>query len=446
MPSPTVKNTKRRKIIAGVVVLLIAAGAGVYFGYFRKKEGPVEVQTEKVVRRDITELVVANGRVQPVVQVVIQPEVSGEIIDLPVKEGQDVKKGDVLVRIKPDNYQAARNSSEANYKSALAGMNLAQANLEKARLEFKRIEQLFKDKLVSDSQYLEGKTTMDVAAASHETSTHQVAQAKAMLARADDDLAKTTIKAPIDGTVTNLRSQQGERVVGTAMMAGTEIMTVAKLDQIEARVDIGEIDVVLIQVGQKARMEVEAFRDRKFNGVVTEIANAAKGTTGAMQSGGGMGSQNQEATKFQVKILLQEKEQFRPGMSVSAEIETRARTNVLAVPIMSVTTRAPQEPEKPAGQREEAKTGLQAKIQKKDEVPKAKEIVFLADGDVAKSAEVKIGIMDDNYIEVIEGVKEGQEVVSGGYAAISRQLEDGKKIKRGDPEADKKKKNGNKTT
>lgn len=444
MSSPSQKNKKKRRIFLwGIFFLLIAGGCGWYFG-FRKKDGPVVVQTEKVIRKDITEVVVANGRIQPVVQVMIQPEVSGEITDLPVKEGQNVTKGQVLVRIKPDNYLAARNSSEANYKSVTANMSLAKANLEKARLEFARIEKLFADQLVSDSQFLEARTSLDVAAASHETSTHQVAQAKAMLDRAEDDLAKTTIKAPIDGTVTKLRSQQGERVVGTAMMAGTEIMTIARLDEMEARVDIGEIDVVLIQVGQKAKLEVEAFRDRKFTGIVTEIANAAKGAASST-SQSQMSGQSQEATKFEVKILIQEKEPFRPGMSVSTEIETRSRTNVLAVPIMAVTTRAPKKPEPKPEEKTEAQSTLHVRNPKKEEAPKANEIVFLAEGDVAKSAVVKTGILDDTYIEITEGLKEGQEIVAGGYAAISRQLEDGKKIKRGDPDA-KKKKNGEKTT
>jgi HlyD family secretion protein len=432
--APGNKKKRGRILLAGAIILLIGS-VGAFLG-FRKRETPIAVQMDKVVRRDITEVVIANGRIQPVVQVVINPEVSGEITDLPVKEGQFVKKGDLLVRIKPDNYIAQRNSSEANHKSALAGVSLAKANLEKARLEYQRFDELYRTKLVSDSQYLEAKTLLDVAEATHESSLHQCEQAKATLARAEDDLSKTTITAPIDGTVTKLRSQQGERVVGTAMMAGTEIMTVANLSNMEARVDIGEIDIVLIQLGQKTRLEVEAFRDKKFNGVVTEIANAARGPANSQQQQGGGGGQQQEATKFEVKILITEKEQFRPGMSVTAEIETRSKSNVVAVPIMAVTTRMKKEEGKKEAPKEQASTPV--KGQKKEEPKKSNEVVFLVNGETAKTAIVKTGISDDTFIEISEGLTEGQEIVSGGYAAVSRQLEDGKKIKKEDPNAKKK--------
>jgi HlyD family secretion protein len=395
----------------------------------------VTVQTEKVARRNITEIVVANGKIQPVLQVVINPEVSGEIIELPVKEGQDVKKGDLLVRIKPDNYRAIRNSSEANYRSALASKTLAEANLAKATAEFKRTEQLFRDKFVSDSQYIEAKTGYEVGKATVESSSHQADQAKASLAKADDDLAKTTIFAPIDGTITKLKSQVGERVVGTAMMAGTEIMTVSDLNEMEARVDIGEIDVILISVGQKAKLDVDAFRDREFHGIVTEIANAAKGLSSGNSSSSSSSSSSgssQEATKFEVKIRIQEKEIFRPGMSVTSEIETRYRTNVLCVPIQSVTTRVPKkDKEKKEKAAEEKSPSVEAK--RKNDSNKPSEIVFALGSEFVKVKPVKRGISDDSYVEIIEGLEEGQEVVSGSYKAINRELEDGRKIKKGDP-------------
>ena len=420
------RTQKRRRIFFSIFALLLVGAIGAFFA-FKRRDTAIAVQIDKVVRRDITEIVVANGRIQPVVQVVINPEVSGEIIDLPVKEGDCVKAGDVLVRIKPDNYIAQRNSAEAHYKSSLAGQALAKANLEKARLEFARFEELFNNKLISDSQFLEAKTSLDVANAQFDNSTHQCAQAKATLARAEDDLSKTTIVAPIAGTVTKLRSQRGERVVGTAMMAGTEIMTIADLNEMEARVDIGEIDVVLIKLGQKARLEVEAFRDRKFSGLVTEIANAAKGSASSQQQ---MSSQQQEATKFEVKILIAEKESFRPGMSVTAEIETRSRTNVLAVPIMAVTTRTAKKESKAEKKEEAGPTALPVRERKKDEPPRPDEIVFLLNGETAKSTVVKTGISDDSHIEITEGLTEGQKIISGGYAAVSRLLEDGKKVKR----------------
>lgn len=338
------KGRRRRYLILAGILLLAGGGVGGWW-WKKKQDVPIAVQTEKVTRRNITELVVANGKIQPVVQVVINPEVSGEIIELPVKEGYPVKKGDLLVKIKPDNYLAARNSAQASYHSGLASKNLAVANLNKAELELKRVQSLFNDKLVSDSQLLEAQTTFDVMKASHETSTHQAEQAKAALARAEDDLAKTTIVSPMDGIVTKLRSQRGERVVGTALMAGTEIMTIADLEEMEARVDIGEMDILLIATGQVARLEVDAFREKKFSGVVTEIANSSK-SIGPSSSSSSSSPSQQEATKFEVKIRVKEKELFRPGMSVTAEVETRYRTNVLTVPIQSVTTRVPKKKEK----------------------------------------------------------------------------------------------------
>ena len=301
------RKSRRRWMLGLGIVLALAAGTGAY--YQRKREKPITIQTEKVARRNLTEIVVANGKIQPVLAVKISPEVSGEIIELPVKEGQFVKKGDLLLRIKPDTYLANKRSGEAAYQSAVASKALADANLRQAEAELKRNEELLRDKLISESAFLEFKTTCDVARASDESAGHQVNVARAALARAEEELAKTTIVAPISGTVTKLMSQLGERVVGTAMMSGTEIMTVADLDEMEARVDIGEIDVVLIALKQKARLEVDAFRDRKFSGCVTEIANSSRtplpGQMGG--GGGGGGQQGQEATKFEVKIRIQEK-------------------------------------------------------------------------------------------------------------------------------------------
>src|ERR1043166_5759542 len=217
------RSKTRRKIFIFSAIAVVLAGLTL-LAIFRKRDATIPVQTEKVSRRNITEIVVANGKIQPVLQVVINPEVSGEIVELPVKEGQDVKKGDLLVKIKPDNYTASRNSAKANYQSGIASQNLAQANLKKAEIEFKRAERLFKDQLVSDSQFLEVKTLLEVMQATYETSCHQTEQAKAALAKAEDDLSKTTIYSPLDGTVTKLKCQAGERVVGTALMAGTEIM------------------------------------------------------------------------------------------------------------------------------------------------------------------------------------------------------------------------------
>lgn len=410
-------GSRKTRWIILLLLLLAAGGGGAYWKFRSTETKPITVQTDKVTRRSLTETVIANGKIQPIVQVVISPEVSGEIIELPVKDGQAVKKGDLLVRIKPDNYVALRNSADASLKSSLASGNLARANRDKAELEFQRFKELFQNKLVSDSQFLEAKTALDVTAAQLESSTHQASMARASLAKAEDDLAKTTIYSPAAGTVTKLKSQLGERVLGTSMMAGTEIMTIANLDDMEARVDVGEIDVVLIKVGQKAKLEVDAFRDRKFSGIVTEIANAARNAAA--------GAAQQDATRFEVKIHVEEKESFRPGMSVTAEIETRYRTNVLTVPIQCVTTRLPKS---------SATNSVPEK--KKGDFSKPIEVVFIADADKVKMIPVKRGVSDDSHVEILDSLTEGQTVISGGYKAINRELEDGKLVKVGAVGAD----------
>lgn len=452
------KSTKRRKIIIFSAIGLTLAGLGA-FAALRKREVVITIQTEKVTRRNLTELVTANGKIQPVVQVKISPEVSGEIIELPVKEGQCVSKGDLILKIKPDFYVANRNQAEAGYKSSLASKDTAEARLRQEQAEFKRVEGLFLTKLVSESAYDQARASYDVAKAQLTNACHQVSMSQANLASAQENLDKTTVVAPITGTISKLNSEVGERVVGTATYAGTEVMTIADLNEMEARVDIGEMDVVLIKAGQHVRLEVDSFKDRKFSGKVTEIANSSK-------TAGMSGGNNQEATKFEVKIRVQEKEAFRPGMSVTAEIETRSRTNVLTVPIASVTARVPEDKSKDKGKKEKSSKGktsdtnavananstntsaVQAtggvdvvssssdstnSVKGDKKAKKPIEVVFLMDKDRAKMAPVKIGISDENYWEITDGLQEGQEVVSGGFRAITRDLEDGKKIKKGPP-------------
>ena len=450
------KTRKRRKVLVFSAIAVVLAGLTVV-AILKKHDVVITVQTEKVARRNLTELVMANGRIQPVLQVKISAEVSGEIIDLPVKEGQQVTKGDLLVKIKPDFYIAATNQANASYKSALASKTMAEANLRRTEAEYQREADLFRNKLVSDSAFDEAKASYEVAKAQLESATHQVEVARAAVDSARDSLDKTTILAPLSGTISKLNSRLGERVLGTIQNIGTEIMTIANLNDMEARVDIGENDVVRIAPGQKARLEVDAFKKKKFTGIVTEIANSSK-DAGQM----GMGS-SQEATKFEVRIRINEKEAFRPGMSVTAEVETAYRTNALTVPFASVTARPPKEKKSlskaasvcPAPGTNTAKAGTNvvssttnlvevatnppaadgtnvAKGGKKgkDEV-KQVEVVFVLEGDHVKMVPVKIGISDDSYWEITDGLKEGQEVVSGGFRAITRELEDGKRIRKG---------------
>jgi len=413
------KSKTRRKVVVFTLLLLALGSLGAW-SYFRKREVPIIVQTEKVTSRSLTELVVANGKIQPVVMVKISPEVSGEIVDLPVKEGQTVTKGDLLLKIKPDFYAASRDSATANHKASIANQTLAEANRAKADIEFKRARQLFDEKLISDTQFVEARTAFEVARAQVTASQHQAEVAAAALARAEEDFRKTTIVSPLEGTITRLNSQLGERVVGTATMAGTDVMTIADLSEMEARVDLGEVDVVLICAGQTARLEVDSYRDKKFTGAVTEIANTAKTS--------GQGTQ-QEATKFEVRIRVKERELFRPGMSVTAEVETRYRTNVLSVPIQSVTTRVPKN-DPSAANGDAGDDGVAKKDKpKKEAVNKPAEVVFIIEGDKVRMVKVSRGISDDNHTEIRDGLQEGMEVVTGSYKAINRELEDGKLVK-----------------
>ena len=458
------KSKLRRKVLVFSIIAVVLVGLTAVV-IFKKREIVITVQTEKVTRRNLTEIVVANGRIQPVLQVKISAEVSGEIIDMPVKEGQSVKKGDLLVKIKPEFYIAATNQADASYKSALAGKTMAEASLRKAEAELKRNRELFRHKLVSDSTFDEVLAAYDVAKAQLDSAGHQVDVAKAAVDSATDSLDKTTIWAPLSGTISKLNSRLGERVLGTVQNVGTEIMTIADLNEMETRVDIGENDVVRIAPGQKAKLEVDAFKNRKFNGTVTEIANSSK-DAGQMNTGS-----SQEATKFEVRIRIQEKEAFRPGMSVTAEIETCYRTNALTVPYASVTTRPPKEKEKKgegktavladrrgtnapkAGTNAPAAvtkvpaadgTNVAKSDKKSKEAVKQVDVVFVLEGDHAKMVPVKIGISDDNYWEITEGVTEGQEVVSGSFKVITRELEDAKKIRKGPATGDKDKAHENK--
>ena len=399
------------------------------------RQKPTTVITEKAQRRNLTEVVTGSGKLQPVVQVKISSEVAGEIIDLPVKEGQKVRKGDLLVRVKPDLYAAALRSQEASLKSAQADLLTAEANARKAEAELKRNEDLFSRQLISGSLFDEVRTGAEVARANAIASTQRVEMARASLKRSQEDLAKTTIFSPIDGTISKLNSELGERVSGTGMMAGTDIMTVADLTEMEARIEVGEIDVVLIQPQFKARLDVDSFKDRKFDGQVTQVARSAK--TAAV------GTQ-QESTKFEVRIRMADKGLFLPGMSVTADIETRYRTNVVTVPIQSVTTRLPGSsasepvPKKTQSNSEEDKGQIEFLAGKKTkDTVKPVEVVFIKEGDKAKMLPVKRGISDDSHYEILEGVSEGQEIITGNFKAVSKELNDGTLVQLEEAKKDK---------
>ncbi len=403
---------------------LLAAAA--LFGAGCNRQKPMTVTTEKAQRRNLTEVMTGSGKLQPVMQVKISSEVAGEIIDLPVKEGQQVHKGDLLVRVRPDLYAAALRSQEASLKSSQADLLTAEANARKAEAELKRNEDLFSRQLISGSLFDEIRTGAEVARANAIASTQRIEMARASLKRSQEDLAKTIIFSPIDGTVSKLNSELGERVSGTGMMAGTDIMTVADLTKMEARVEVGEMDVVLIQPGFKARLDVDSFKDRKFDGQVTQVARSAKTTAGGSQ---------QESTKFEVRIRMADTGLFLPGMSVTADIETRYRTTVITVPIQAVTTRMPgststePDPKKTGSTSEEDKGQIEFLAGKKTRnVIKPIEVVFVQETGKAKMFPVKRGISDDSHYEILEGLTEGQEIITGNFKAISKELNDGSLI------------------
>lgn len=420
-----------------LAVLVVGAAVGGTF-YFKKKNAvpSLAVSTEKSVRKTITQTVNATGKIQPEVEVKISPEVSGEIIELTMREGAAVKKGDLLVRIKADNYVYQLEQQEANLVAAKAGAVQARAQLAKARDDYKRSEDLFKKNLMAESDNNAAKTTVDVAEANLDNALAQIRRTEGLLAQARDLLSKTTISSPTDGTVSSLSSEVGERVVGTGTMAGTEIMRVANLDDMEVRVNVNENDVVNVKVGDKARVMIDAYPGRRFAGTVKEIASAAR-TTGQ--------NTQEEVTNFQVKIRIADKDvRLRPGMSASVDIETRTVENVVAVPIQAVTVRSREGSktiEQLAADREKktketqgegsasAVNERQQREREKADREALQRVVFVVQGETVKMVPVETGIGDTSHLEIKSGLDVDTEVVSGPFSVITRQLKDGAKIR-----------------
>jgi HlyD family secretion protein len=433
-PAPRKRKSRRRRYIfisLGVLLLLWIIGAVIS----SKREKPIPVTTEKATTRTIVQLVSATGKVQPETEVKISPEVAGEIIELPVVDGAPVKKGDLLVRIRPDSYKALLEQQEAAISSAKATNLQQKASMTKAQQDLQRAEDLFNKKMISAAEYNTAQAASDVAKNTYESSLHQIEQAQASSSQARDALSKTSIFSPIDGTVTLLNSKLGERVVATNQFAGTEVMRVADLRKMQAVVDVNENDVVNVKVGDKARVTIDAYGERKFGGTVAQIANTGK-TTGA-------GTQ-EEVTNFEVKINLgTEDVLLRPGLSCTSEIETNMAKNVVAVPLQAVTIRtgetnlSPEEIERRKQIQDAQNKGdnsaevvntQQEKKTQREEREKISKVVFEKTGSTAKQLKVTTGIADDTYIEIKNGVKPGEEVISGSYSAISRKLKDGAKV------------------
>jgi len=427
------RQGRRRKILfgsAGAVLLLIIAlvVAG-------KREKPIPVTTEKAMRRTILQTVSATGKVQPETEVKISPEVAGEITELPAEDGMQVKKGDLLVKIKPDSYKALLEQQEAAISAAKATNLQQKATMLKTEHDLGRAHDLFEKKLISEQEYNAAEAAYDVAKNTYESSLHEIERAQASSSQARDQLSKTTIYSPMDGTVTILNSKLGERLVATNQFAGTEVMRVADLSLMQAVVDVNENDVVNVKLGDKANIKIDAYGDRKFKGVVQQIANTGK-TTGA-------GTQ-EEVTNFEVKIRVDDHDvALRPGLSCTADIETNMVNDAVAVPMQSVTIRtgdndlSPEEIEKEKQKvatrdkddnKAEFNNDRLEKLAQKEEREKLVKVVFLKNGNKAQMVKVTTGIADDSYMEIKTGIKPGDEVISGSYSAISRKLKAGAKV------------------
>ncbi|MFA5817922.1 MAG: efflux RND transporter periplasmic adaptor subunit [Bacteroidales bacterium] len=402
------KNNKILKFLLPIaLVLIIFAIIGKKQGWFGKAL-TVKVAVENAEKRVIIETITANGKIQPEKEVKISPDVSGEIVELTIKEGDHVEKGQLLLRIRPDTYVSQKDRSLAAISSARARLAQSVAQFTQAELSFKRNKQLYEEQTVSKSDFEQAEASYSVAKAEVDAAKFSVVSAEASLKEANENLIKTSIYAPMSGTVSMLLVELGERVAGTNLMAGTELLRVADLSRMEAQVQVNENDIVKVNLGDTALIEVDAYLDQKFKGIVTEIANSAK-TTGVSAD---------QVTNFDVKILILpesykklvdagDSNPFRPGMSASVDIQTESKSDIITVPIQSVTTRTDTTKTATTFSDEDIRT-----------------IVFITDGQYALAKDVKTGIQDNNYIEILSGVAVNDRLISAPFSAISKKLSD----------------------
>jgi len=437
------KSLKWILISLGILLVLLIVLSKT--GAFGKDEG-IKVTAEKVQKRTITELVNASGKIYPEIEVKVSPDISGEITELTVQEGDSVKKGQVLARIYADIYSIQRDQAasgvaqtEAQVSNSKAAIDALKAQLEQAQNTFDMQKKLFDDKVISRSEFNVADANLKSTRANYNAALQgirggqaSVQSARSNLEKANKDLSRTAVIAPMDGVVSLLNVKKGERVVGSNLMSGTEMLRIADMAKIEVRVDVGENDVPKVKLGDSAVVEVDAYSNRKFKGIVTQIASSNNGA--AAQSA--LANASNDVTQYKVFIrLLPESYMdligkgvfpFRPGMSASADIQTKTHVNVLSVPINAVTTR-------------EKNDSVKTDIKKKDEsdlktgaasIDDLEVVVFILDkeGKVSK-VKVKTDIQDINNIEVSEGLKEGDQVVTGPYDVVSKTLKVGKKVK-----------------
>jgi HlyD family secretion protein len=429
-PKKKKKKSSAKWWIIIALLLVFGMGGGAYFKNQQNPKG-TKIFVEEAQRRDVTQFVTATGRIEPEVEVKIAPEVSGEIVELPYAEGARVTKGELLMRIKDDNYRYQVDQRDADLAATRAAAVQSRAQLLKLEGDFKRSEDLYQKTLISDAEFIGAQTNLEVAQANLESANAQVRRAEGFLKQAQDQLSKTIIYAPMDGTISRLPVEVGERVTGTGQFNAAEVMRVADLSNMEVVVRVNENDVVSVKIGDRTRINVDAFPDREFVGTVTEIASTAV-TTGA--------NSQAEVTNFEVRIRIEaEGEKLRPGMSALADIETATSKDVIVVPIQSVTVRShegnqtveemskTQDKEKKEREGDGAATAENASEQRtreRENKESLRRVVFVvADGKV-KLVEVETGIADTTYMEITSGIEVGQQVVSGSYATITRVLKD----------------------
>ena len=385
------KNTKWMKIsglvIGGLALFIFIASQ---IGWISSEE-PISVKTKLVEKRDIIETVSASGKIQPETEVKISPDVSGEIVSLYVMEGDKVDKGDLLLKIKPDTYQSMLERSQASLNTSKSALEKAIAQLSESESNFSRNKILFENGTISRSEFEKIEASYKVAVLSVEDGEYMVSSAEASLREAQENLNKTNIYAPISGTISRLNIELGERVVGTAQMAGTELLRLANLKLMEVAVEVNENDINSVSLNDTALIEVDAYLGNTYKGIVSEIANSANV----------MGVSADQVTNFEVKVMILDEVSFRPGMTATVDIQTERAYGVLSLPIQAVTTRKDT-------------ANIEDKV----------ECVFAFEENTANFIKVETGIQNDEFIQIISGLKEGQDIITGPYSAVSRLLED----------------------
>lgn len=419
-------SKKKIYILVGVVILLIIVLVTLKSkGIIGSNDDSIQVETAKVDEITIIETVSATGKIQPEIEVKISSEVSGEIIALPVKEGQVVKKGDLLVKINPDLYTSGYNRTISNLSGSKAGLSQADATFKEAKASYDRSKTLFDKGIISKSDWDKAVATFEGAKANKESAYYNVQSANATVKEAKDNLGRTTIYAPADGTISSLGVELGERVLGQQQMTGTEILRVANLNNMEVEVDVNENDIVKISIGDSTKIQVDAYLKKEFKGIVTSISNSASAATTADQ-----------VTNFKVKVrILKESYEdllegkpvtyspFRPGMTATVDIITKRKEKVIGVPISAVVVKSDTTATKGYEVKEE---GEDKKVTAKSD--KKFECVFVKDGNKAKIRIVKTGIQDDTNIEITSGLKKGDVVIVGPYTTVTKDLNSGDKV------------------